>query len=89
MIGIINAFAQIGMPGSASLEMVGPGIAEALIATAIGLFAAIPATIFYNIFVARLRDLQAAIRPLRDASCKTTSRTSARSVPAPARAVER
>jgi len=61
VIGIINAFAQIGMTGNAGLETVGPGIAEALIATAIGLFAAIPATIFYNAFVARLRDLTAAI----------------------------
>ena len=41
--------------------MVAPGIAEALIATAIGLFAAIPATIFYNVFVNRLREAQAAI----------------------------
>ncbi len=61
VIGIINAFAQIGMTGNAGLETVGPGIAEALVATAIGLFAAIPATIFYNAFVARLRDLTAAI----------------------------
>jgi biopolymer transport protein TolQ len=61
VIGIINAFAQIGMTGNAGLETVGPGIAEALVATAIGLFAAIPATVFYNAFVARLRDLTAAI----------------------------
>ena len=61
VIGIINAFAQIGMTGNAGLETVGPGIAEALVATAIGLFAAIPATIFYNAFTARLRDLTAAI----------------------------
>ncbi len=38
-----------------------PGIAEALIATAVGLFAAIPATIFYNHFVGELRGLSAAI----------------------------
>ena len=61
VIGIINAFAEIGRTGNAGLETVGPGIAEALVATAIGLFAAIPATIFYNAFVARLRDLTAAI----------------------------
>ena len=61
VIGIINAFAQIGMTGNAGLETVGPGIAEALVATAIGLFAAIPATVFYNGFVARLRELTAAI----------------------------
>ena len=62
MVGIIDAFQSIGRAGSASLAVVAPGIAEALIATAVGLFAAIPATIFYNIFVSRLRDLQEAIR---------------------------
>jgi biopolymer transport protein ExbB/TolQ len=41
--------------------VVAPGIAEALIATAVGLFAAIPATIFYNYFVGELRGLTAAI----------------------------
>jgi biopolymer transport protein TolQ len=61
VIGIINAFEKIGQAGSASLAVVAPGIAEALIATAVGLFAAIPATIFYNIFVGRLRGVTAAI----------------------------
>jgi biopolymer transport protein TolQ len=61
VIGIINAFHGIGQAGSASLAVVAPGIAEALIATAIGLFAAIPATIFYNYFVGELRGLVAAV----------------------------
>jgi biopolymer transport protein TolQ len=61
VIGIINAFQGIGRAGSASLAVVAPGIAEALIATAVGLFAAIPATIFYNIFVGHLRGLTEAI----------------------------
>ena len=61
VIGIINAFHGIGQAGTASLAVVAPGIAEALIATAIGLFAAIPATIFYNIFVGQLRGITAAI----------------------------
>ena len=61
VIGIINAFESIGRAGSASLAVVAPGIAEALIATAVGLFAAIPATIFYNRFVARLRGIQVSI----------------------------
>ena len=61
MIGIINAFQGIGETGSASLAVVAPGIAEALIATAIGLFAAIPATIGYNYFVGELRRLSSAI----------------------------
>jgi len=50
VVGIINAFQQIGMTGTASLAVVGPGIAEALVATALGLFAAIPAVIAYNRF---------------------------------------
>jgi biopolymer transport protein TolQ len=61
VIGIVNAFEGIGRSGSASLAVVAPGIAEALIATAVGLFAAIPATIAYNFFVGELRALQAAI----------------------------
>lgn len=61
VIGIINAFEGIGRAGSASLAVVAPGIAEALIATAVGLFAAIPATIFYNVFVGRLRGILTAI----------------------------
>jgi biopolymer transport protein TolQ len=49
--GIMNAFQKIGMMGSASLAVVAPGISEALIATAIGLAAAIPAVVGYNHFV--------------------------------------
>ncbi|MEE2679003.1 MAG: MotA/TolQ/ExbB proton channel family protein [Myxococcota bacterium] len=60
VIGIIDAFQGIGRTGSASLAVVAPGIAEALIATAVGLLAAIPATIFYNHFVGELRGLNAA-----------------------------
>jgi biopolymer transport protein TolQ len=48
VIGIIRAFQRLGSAGSTSLSAVGPGIAEALIATAVGLLAAIPAAIFYN-----------------------------------------
>ena len=61
VIGIINAFQGIGRAGSASLAVVAPGIAEALIATAVGLFAAIPATIFYNHFLSMTRGITAAI----------------------------
>jgi biopolymer transport protein TolQ len=61
VIGIINAFQSIGRTGSASLAVVAPGIAEALIATAVGLFAAIPATIFYNSFVGSLRSLLSSV----------------------------
>jgi biopolymer transport protein TolQ len=48
--GIIDAFQQLGTAGAASLRAVAPGISEALITTAMGLFAAIPAAIFYNLF---------------------------------------
>jgi biopolymer transport protein TolQ len=61
VIGIMNAFTSIGATGAASLTTVAPAIAEALIATAVGLAAAIPATILYNAFVGRLRGQTAAI----------------------------
>ena len=55
--GIINAFEGIGATGSTSLAVVAPGIAEALIATAAGLAAAIPAVYFYNHLTQRLKEL--------------------------------
>ncbi|MDJ0838524.1 MAG: MotA/TolQ/ExbB proton channel family protein [Acidobacteriota bacterium] len=57
--GIIEAFAQIGQQKSVSLTVVAPGIAEALIATAFGLFAAIPAVMGYNYFVNKVRGVAA------------------------------
>lgn len=54
VIGIIAAFQRIGEAGQASLAVVGPGIAEALVATAIGLLTAIPASIAYNAYGARI-----------------------------------
>ncbi|MGH9609203.1 MAG: MotA/TolQ/ExbB proton channel family protein [Bryobacteraceae bacterium] len=55
--GIIDAFEGLGNAGSASLRAVAPGISEALVTTAIGLIAAIPAAIFYNVFGHRIREL--------------------------------
>lgn len=55
--GIMDAFHRIGIVRSASLDTVAPGIAEALIATAAGLFAAVPAVIAYNYFLNRIKDL--------------------------------
>ncbi|MEM7675890.1 MAG: protein TolQ [Myxococcota bacterium] len=55
--GIMKAFQEIGRMGSANLATVAPGISEALIATAAGLAAAIPAVIAYNFFLARIRVL--------------------------------
>jgi biopolymer transport protein TolQ len=53
VVGIMNSFHQIGQSGAASFSVVAPGIAEALFATAVGLFAAIPAVIAYNYCSAR------------------------------------
>jgi biopolymer transport protein TolQ len=55
--GIMSSFLNIGAQGSASLIVVAPGIAEALIATIAGLAAAIPAVVAYNHLLGRLRDI--------------------------------
>lgn len=55
--GVMSAFLNIGAQGSASLVVVAPGIAEALIATVAGLAAAIPAVVAYNHLLARLREM--------------------------------
>src|SRR5439155_10961832 len=55
VIGIINAFHEIGKQGTANIAAVAPGVAEALVATAAGLFAAIPAVIAYNYYLTRIR----------------------------------
>lgn len=55
--GILSAFFTIGQQKTTSLAVVGPYIAEALVATAVGLAAAIPAVIAYNYFVTRIRNL--------------------------------
>ena len=55
--GIIDAFQALGNVGATSLRAVAPGISEALITTAIGLAAAIPAAIFYNVFGNRIKEI--------------------------------
>ena len=57
--GIIDAFHGLGTAGTASLRSVAPGISEALITTAAGLFAAIPAVIAYNQFLQRVKEFGA------------------------------
>lgn len=59
--GIMGSFHKIGKTGSASLAVVAPGISEALIATAIGLAAAIPAVVLYNNFISRIRKQEVAL----------------------------
>lgn len=55
--GIMNSFHSIGLSKSASLATVAPGISEALVATAIGLVVAIPATVGYNMFMGKISQL--------------------------------
>ncbi|MBU6267577.1 MAG: protein TolQ [Sphingomonadales bacterium] len=64
--GIMAAFFQIGQEQNSSLAVVAPGIAEALAATAIGLFAAIPAVIAYNRFAHRVNAYEARMQRFAD-----------------------
>ena len=64
--GIMNSFFQIGAQQSASLAVVAPGIAEALFATAIGLFAAIPAVIAFNRFGGVVDQYEAGLQRFAD-----------------------
>ncbi|MBN2241261.1 MAG: MotA/TolQ/ExbB proton channel family protein [Acidobacteria bacterium] len=59
VVGIINAFLGLGMEKTTSIQAVAPGISEALVATAAGLFAAIPAVIAYNHFIGGIKDIAA------------------------------
>ncbi len=58
VVGIMTSFQGIAASGSASLAVVAPGISEALFATAVGLFAAIPAVVAYNYFIGRVRKIE-------------------------------
>lgn len=62
VLGIIDAFRGIGISGVTSLAVVAPGISEALVATAAGLMAAIPALVAYNIFRNRLREINTGMK---------------------------
>ncbi|HOB13338.1 MAG TPA: protein TolQ [Novosphingobium sp.] len=64
--GIMNSFFQIGQQQNSSLAVVAPGISEALFATAIGLFAAIPAVIAYNRLSHRVNQLEARLQRFAD-----------------------
>lgn len=57
--GIIDAFHGLGTAGAATLRAVAPGISEALITTAAGLFAAVPAVVAYNYFLQKIREFAA------------------------------
>ena len=64
--GIMNSFFQIGQQQNSSLAVVAPGISEALFATAIGLFAAIPSVIAYNRFSHRVNAYEARLQRFAD-----------------------
>ncbi|MCT2398010.1 protein TolQ [Novosphingobium mangrovi (ex Huang et al. 2023)] len=64
--GIMNSFFQIGQQQNSSLAVVAPGISEALFATAIGLFAAIPAVIAYNRFSHRVNTFETRLQRFAD-----------------------
>ena len=72
--GIMNSFFMIGAQQNSSLAVVAPGISEALFATAIGLFAAIPAVIAYNRFSHRVNTLEAQLQRFADRFHATLSR---------------
>jgi len=61
VLGVIGAFSGLGMEGAATIRAVAPGISEALIATAAGLFAAIPAVVAHNYFIHELKELASAM----------------------------
>ena len=58
----MNSFHGIGQKGSASLAVVAPGISEALVATAAGLAAAIPAVIAFNLFMSKIRVVESELQ---------------------------
>jgi len=60
--GIMNSFHSIGLRGSANLAVVAPGISEALVATAAGLLAAIPAVIAFNYFMQKIRVIESELQ---------------------------
>jgi len=97
VMGIVDAFYGLGTAGSATLRAVAPGIAEALITTAAGLFVAVPAVVAYNQFTARIRTFAAAIddfcrellNSLEEIPVRGPARTANPAGPEPAREVDR
>lgn len=76
--GIMNAFIGIAKSQTTNLAVVAPGIAEALLATAMGLLAAIPAVLFYNYFSRKLANQRALLQDINTAICLLVSRDAAR-----------
>jgi biopolymer transport protein TolQ len=87
--GIIDAFHGLGTAGAATLRAVAPGISEALITTAAGLFAAIPAVIAYNMFMQHIREFGARMDDFSLELINEIERAQAGSAHAVAEPVER
>jgi biopolymer transport protein TolQ len=75
VVGIIRSFNELGQAGSASLRAVGPGISDALLATAVGLAAAIPAAFFYNHFAHTLKEIGARMEDFSTEFMNMTERS--------------
>jgi biopolymer transport protein TolQ len=80
--GIMESFMSLGGVQTATIAMVAPGISEALIATAMGLFAAIPAVIFYNRFADRVDRLEVRYDTFREELAAILQRSAVRREPA-------
>lgn len=74
VLGVMNSFVGLSNANTATLRAVAPGIAEALITTAFGLFAAIPAAIAYNHFVYQIRNVGGQLDDLQVEMLATTER---------------
>jgi biopolymer transport protein TolQ len=83
VMGIVDAFHELGTAGAATLRAVAPGISEALITTAAGLFVAVPANIAYNQFSARIRVFAAAIDDFCRELLNSLEEIPVRTAPAP------
>jgi biopolymer transport protein ExbB len=86
--GIMNSFIGISLAHTTNLAVVAPGIAEALLATALGLFAAIPAVVIYNVFSRSIRDYRALIGDAVAVIMRLISRDLERGTLRPPRAAE-
>jgi len=82
--GIMNSFIGISQANTTNLAVVAPGIAEALLATALGLVAAIPAVVIYNHFARRLQTYRALVGDTSAAVLRLVSRDLSRRAAAPA-----
>jgi biopolymer transport protein ExbB/biopolymer transport protein TolQ len=76
VVGIINAFSEIAITGAGGMETVSGGIAEALVATALGILVAVPAVVFFNAFSLRVETIEMAIADLASALVDAVRRQS-------------